>query len=740
MNLKSYLSCAVYFISCTIVSAQSDSTSKTKGNLQELIISGIQTSKTMVVSQTTLKRTDLAERYFGADVPSLLNATPSVNSYSDNGTGFGYSYLRIRGMDQSRVNHSVNGIPLNDPESQSVYFNNIADLTSGLEQIQVQRGVGISGNGGSSYAGSIQMLTKSVQQRQQTDLTIGGGSFGSRRFGIAYQSGIHKNFGVYARLGHVATDGYRASSGMQVNNYQFSFAYFIPKGVIAFNMFGGAAKSKLSFMGINASDLSSNRTINPFTRNESDAFNQHFFQLQLSKQLNHKFSYNASTYLVLGKATDFQYFFPASIYTPLNYFNLPNWINGTDTVTTSDVMASYRLNQVFTGAFANVTYTNNRLNAIVGVHLNKFTADHFMVVQGGDNLPPGINGKDHQVYFNTGTKYELSAFSKMSYAFSSKLTGFIDLSFRKTGFSYVAKLMEYRPDDHAWSVEPMQWFFINPRFGLNYQLNQYAKLYSNFGLSQREPTRFDYFNDDLANRNIKQSAILPEQVINAEVGMTINHAWIQASLNGFYMYFQNQIAATGMLNVYGSTINSNVGESFRAGIELDYHLKIHPKLKLVGTSAISQNKINKITMSYTHTDNPEAFTLVSFKNTDAALSPSIILNQGLRYLPFRWLELECMSRYVSEQFLDNTNNKNLQLPSYSVIDFKLQLNLSQFVKRFQPTLSFRAQNLLDEKYTPMGSIQSYSNTIDPTNGTIGSVPLFFPAATRNFFVNLSLSF
>ncbi len=694
----------------------------------------------MVVSQLTLKKADLAARYFGADVPSLLNATPSVNSYSDNGTGFGYSYLRIRGMDQSRVNHTVNGIPLNDPESQNVYFNNIADLTSGLEQIQVQRGVGISGNGGSSYAGSIQMLTKLVQQQQQTDLTIGVGSFGSRRFGISYQSGVHKNFGVYARLGQVATDGYRLFSGMQVNNYQFSLAYFIPKGVIALNMFGGFAKSKLAYAGIYADDLNKDRTYNPINQGESDGFNQHFFQLQLSKQMSHKFSYNASTYLVLGKATDFQYFFPKSEYTPMSYFNLPNWFNGIDSVTTSNVMTSYRLNQVFTGTFANLTYTNSRFHVVVGMHLNSFTADHSMVTQNGDSLPPGINGKEHLVYFNTGNKYEISAFSKISYAFSSKLTGFIDMSIRNTGFSYKAKQMEYRPSDHLRSVEPMQWFFVNPRFGLNYQLNQYIKLYSNFGMSQREPTRFDYLADDLANFDVKQSAVKPERVYNIEWGMLINHSQLQMTLNGFYMYFVDQIAATGMLNNFGYPINSNVGLSYRTGLELDLSLNLSPKLTFISSAAFSENKINQIELRYSNATT-FADTFVTYKHTTSAFSPSLIVNQGLKYSAVKGLDFEILNRFVSEQFLDNTSNAALQLPSYSVLDFKMQFAPHfNYIKNLHPILSIRVQNLLDEKYCPMGSVMPYTNTLDPSNGKVGSVPLYFPAATRNFFVNLSFSF
>ena len=738
MKLKICLLGILSFVSFSFLSAQTDSSSQKSGSLQELIISGIKTNPKLEVTQVTLKRADLEQKYYGADVPSLLNSTPSVNSYSDNGTGFGYSYLRIRGMDQSRVNHSINGIPLNDPEAQSVYFNNIADLTSGLEQIQVQRGVGISGNGGSSYAGSIQMLTKLVQANQQTEIYAGMGSFGSRRLGLSFQSGIHNNFGVYARIGQVATNGYRISSGMQANNYQLSLAYFIPKGVIAFNMFGGFAKSNLAYAGISASDLINNRTTNPFTQGESDGFNQHFFQLQLSKQLNNKFSYNASTYLVLGKATDFQYFFPKSEYTPLSYFNLPNWFNGTDSVTTSNVMTSYRLNQVFTGAFANMTYTNNRLQAIVGMHVNKFVADHFMVVQNGDSLPPGINGNEHQVYFNTGTKNEWNAYAKISYAFHSKLTGFVDISFRQTGFNYVAKQMAYRLD-HTWNVEPMNWFFVNPRFGLNYQLNRAIKFYSNFGLSQREPTRFDYFNDDLANTNINQSAILPEQVFNAEGGIIIHQPDLQVALNGFYMYFKNQIAATGMLNAYGSPINSNVGISYRTGIELDMSVKIHPHLKFVCAYAMSQNKINAIKMRYSNTASL-ADTFLVFNNTDAAFSPSFILNQGLNFTPNKWLEIEYTNRYVSEQFLDNTSNTNLQLPSYSISDLKFQFKVAQNVKKILPSLSFRIQNVFNEKYCPMGSIQSYTNTLDPKNGTIGSTPLYFPAATRNYFVTLNWLF
>jgi iron complex outermembrane receptor protein len=738
MKLKICLLGFLSFASVSFLFAQTDSSTQKSGALQELIISGIKTNPKLEVTQVTLKRAALQQKYFGADVPSLLNSTPSVNSYSDNGTGFGYSYLRIRGMDQSRVNHSINGIPLNDPESQSVYFNNIADLTSGLEQIQVQRGVGISGNGGSSYAGSIQMLTQSVQQNQAFELNMGIGSFGSRRLGFAYQSGIHKNFGVYARIGQVATNGYRLSSGMQANNYQLSMAYFIPEGVIALNVFGGFASSNLAYVGIEKDSLNTNRTYNPLNRGEKDGFNQHFFQLQFSQQINHAFSFNSSAYLVLGKATDFQYFFPKSEYTPLAYFNLPNWYNGTDSVRTSDVMTSYRLNQVFTGVFSNISYTHHKLQAVVGIHANTFSADHFMVVQNGDSLPPSIQGNEHQVYLNTGTKNEWSVYSKLAYSFNSNLAGFIDFSLRNTSFTYSAKQMAYRAD-HLNTVEPMNWLFFNPRFGLNYKINSYTKLYSNFGMSQREPTRFDYFNDDLANSSIKQSAIKAEKVYNAELGLLVNHSKISTAINGFYMYFVDQIASTGTLNSYGMPINSNVGKSFRAGLEIDFAWKVLPNLTLSHTAAFSQNKIEKITLKYSNSLN-YSDTFINFENTTAAFSPSLILNQGIKYAPIKGIELECMGRYVSEQYLDNSNNAALLLPSFALLDFKTQLTPDFKFTQVKMQFTFRVQNVLDVQYSPMGSIRPYTNTIDPSTHKIGTVPLFFPAAGRNFFVNAVFRF
>ena len=738
MKLNICLLGILSLVSVSFLAAQTDSSSQKSGSLQELIISGIKTNPKLEVTQVTLKRADLEQKYYGADVPSILNSTPSVNSYSDNGTGFGYSYLRIRGMDQSRVNHSINGIPLNDPEAQSVYFNNIADLTSGLEQIQVQRGVGISGNGGSSYAGSIQMLTKSVQQNQAFELYSGIGSFGSRRLGFAYQSGVHKNFGVYARIGQVATEGYRFSSGMQANNYQLSMAYFIPKGIIALNVFGGFANSKLAYIGIEKDSLISNRIYNPLSNGEKDGFNQHFFQLQFSKQINQAFSFNSSSYLVLGKATDFQYFFPKSEYTPLSYFNLPNWFNGTDSVSTSNVMTSYRLNQVFTGAFANMTYNNNRLQAVVGMHVNNFVADHFMVVLNGDSLPPGINGNEHQVYFNTGTKNEWSAYSKLAYSFDANLSGFIDFSLRNTTFNYSAKQMAYRAD-HLNTVEPMNWLFFNPRFGLNYKLKGFAKLYSNFGISQREPTRFDYFNDDLANSTIKQLDIRAEKVYNAELGFIVNHPKIRTAINAYYMYFVDQIASTGTLNSYGMPINSNVGKSYRTGVEIDFAWKILPNLTLTHTASISENKIEKITLKFNN--NQTYFdTFIDFKNTTAAFSPAIILNQGIRYSPINSLEFECIGRYVSEQYLDNSNNADLLLPSFRLLDFKTQLTPNFRFTKVKMVFTFRVQNVLDEKYCPMGSIRPYSTIFDPSKQNTTSTPLFFSAAGRNFFVNVAFRF
>lgn len=712
--------------------AQTDSSSSK--NLQEFVVRGIKANQNAPITQTTLDRKLIEEKYYGADIPTLINSTPSINTYSDNGLGIGYSAFRLRGMDQTRINTTVNGIPVNDPENMGVYFNNFADLASSAESIQIQRGVGTSTNGAASFGGSVNILTRNLSNKQSAAVSLGLGSFGSSRATVEYQSGLIKNkIAIYGRLSNIQTNGYRDNSGAQITSYMLSVGYFWKKALLKLNVFGGYAENHLAYNGIDAATLASNRTFNPFVNNEQDAFKQTFYQLQYSYNLNSKSNITSSAYFVRGEAPKFQYYGNFAN----EYLNLPTYINGNDTQSTSNAMTSYRLNQYFMGAFVNYQYKNGKWDLMANIHANAFINEHFLEVQTIDKYNP-VFKPGQNAFFNTGYKNEISGNVKLNYSITSKLAAFGDVQLRNVSFNYSPQITQYRANNDNYEVENMNWTFVNFRLGLRQKINENLNTYAMFGRSNREPARVDYFKDEHPYSNIKQSDIKYETVNDYELGATYKNKHLVFNANLYYMDFENQIASTGSLNSYGVAINTNVGASVRKGIELNGVWKINKMFWLTHSSSFSQNTISKIDLHYSNATT-NADTVITKSDAVTALSPSVIINQGLRVIPLSWMYAELNYRYVSVQYLDNSSNSAVSIPDYNCIDLKMGVSLKQFIKKGEPSISFLVNNITNQLYTPAGNIMPYTNSID-SQGKMGSVGLYYPAATRNFFVSLNWKF
>ena len=716
--------------------AQTDSLNSK--NMQEFVVRGIKANENLPVTQTTLDRKQIEQKYYGADIPSLINATPSINGYSDNGMGIGYSFFRLRGMDQTRVNTTVNGIPVNDPENMGVYFNNFADLASSAENIQIQRGVGTSTNGVANFGGSINILTKNLAPKQSANVNLGFGSFGSSRATLEYQSGMIKNkLAFYGRISNLQTNGYRNNSGAKITSYLFSAGYFWKKAVLKLNVFGGYTENNLAYIGIDANTLSLDRKFNPLVNGESDAFKQTFYQLHYSYQINSKSNFTSSVYFVRGEAPKFQYFGNFAN----EYLNLPTYINGNDTQSTNNAMTSYRLNQYFVGTFLNYQYKSGKWDLIANVHANAFKNEHFLEVQSIESYNPAYKPSQN-AFFNTGYKNEVSGNIKLNYSITSKTSAFGDVQVRNVSFNYSPQIMEYRTiyglNNDNLLVENMNWTFLNYRVGMKHQFNKNINIYALFGRSNREPARVDYFKDEHPYSNIKQSDIKHETVNDYELGASFNNQKLAINANLFYMDFENQIASTGSLNAYGAAINTNVGASVRKGIEIEAIWKLNKKIWLTNSSAFSQNTINKIGLHY-FDENTFADTVIIKENATTALSPSVIINQGIRVIPNKWFYAELNYRFVSMQYLDNSGDKNISIPNFHIMDLKFGINLKQWLKYGEPSISVQVNNLTNQLSIPSGNVQGFTNSIN-SQGKTGTVPLFFPAATQNIFIGLTWKF
>ncbi len=718
---------------------QSDSSILNKQNeLQEFVVHSIKVDEQKPITQTTLNRKQIEAKYFGADVPSLINSTPSVNMYSDNGTGIGYSFFRLRGMDQTRINTTVNGIPINDPENQGVFFNNFADLMSSAESVQIQRGIGTSTNGTSAFGGSINILTKNLNEASEVSINEGVGSFNSQRTSVEMQSGLLQNkFMFYARFGQLNTDGYRKNSGSQIRSYLFSAGYKMKNAMLKFNAFGGFAENQLSYLGVDKTTLDLNAKSNSFINGESDKFNQQFYQLQYTYKFNANNYLFSSVYFVRSSAPQFQFMFPQSWGMPFSYFNLPDVISNNDTLKTAgNMMTSYRLNQTFYGGFLTYNFRKTSWDLTSGIHVNSFSSNHFMEINYGSILPLEFQ-QNHRVYFNTGNKNEASVFIKFNEHFNnSKANLFVDLQSRISTFKYKETPMQIRQS--SYSVENMKWLFFNWRCGFTYTFNALHKMYLMQGQSSREPTRFDYFQDDFATHETKQNDIKSESVLNSELGYEFTHRKFKSKATIFLMQFENQIIGLGQLNNFGYPVTTNVKASYRMGLELDVHYKINNFLQVYNQSSFSKNKIDKVTQFY-KTTYAYSDSVLTYNNVNLALSPSVIINQGIKINATQWLSFDFLWRYVSIQYLDNSEDKNIAVPEFNFLDSKLSIQLDKWIKSGKPVLSIQLNNLLNEKYCTSGSVASATNTIDEF-GVKGTTPLFFAAAGRNYFVTLSWKF
>lgn len=704
---------------------------------QEVMVQNLQADEKLPISQRQLNSAELRKQYYGADVPTLLNSTPSINMYSDAGNGMGYSYFRMRGIDQSRINFTINGIPINDPENQGFFFNNFADLVSNAQNIQIQRGAGLSANGTASFGGSVNLITKELSDLPSFELQSGLGSFSSSRITTKYQTGILANKWAFGgRISQLKSNGYRENSGMEVQSYDASAGYYGKSTLIKFQTFGGFSRSNLSYLGADKGALDSNHRFNPFQNGEQDAFRQHFNQLQILHRLSDNWSIQGAAYAVFGGAPRFQFLFPAFWQTPFSWFNMPN-PDSTNTLA-GDMMTNYRLKQRLLGAYGSVQFKTQEFDLSIGFHANQFASDHFMEIDWGRLLPNDIK-PGHRVYFNTGKKQEASVFARFAWQMHTNFSWFTELQLRQASFHYQEQKMAIR--ESFGSVEPMDWLFFNPRTGFRYRANAVLSFYSILGRTSREPTRFDYFQDDFATRpGIRKTDLKHEQVTDLELGLKLeNQKGSYVKVNGFWMNFRNQIVGTGQLNVFGTPINTNVASSRRLGLEIESQWWLSPSLRLTHTLAWMKSEIKEIAIPFFKSDFSGDTTLI-FRNKPALLSPELIGNLGLEYAGLEGISAGIFGRYTSLQYLDNTGSSEVSLPEFWFLDFRASADFKKWLGHGAPTLRLAVNNLTNRTFSNSGSVAAFSGVIDEPSGRATSTPLFFPAATRNWFVTLDWRF
>ncbi len=638
--------------------AKTDTTTRPDSarRIESVLVRAIRGGDAAPISQKTVDRATIARRQFGQDVPLLLQgATPSLIAHTETGTNWGYSYLRLRGMDQTRINITIDGVPLNDPEDEVLYFANFADLMSNVQSVQVQRGVGTSTAGTASYAGSINFETMPVAQRNAGgDLQLQAGSFGAQRVSASFHSGLlDSRFAVYGRAGALRTNGYRRQSGVEGRSAFVGAGWFGDRDIVKLSALAGLLSDTLSYVGATLEELAQDRRFNPLNPDEHDKFNQQMIALAYTHLFDARTSVNTTLYRN-SAGGNYDYF-----YLPDRYrYNLQHWWYGL----TSAV---------------NAERGDWQLNA--GVNANTYERAHRAY------LRPST-----QLYDNAGHKDDASAFAKISLD-AGRIRWFADLQGRWAHFRYI-------PDANAGIGERSKtWAFFNPKLGATYRVGNGVSAYASYGLTSREPARSDLFagEDDLNSTNVGDygdfSRVKPESVRDAEVGITWTRRDFDLSANVYSMDFRNDILRVGAPTASGSILRRNVGSSYRRGLELDATYRGLKRLVVGGNATISTNRIASFTDS-------SRGTPVVRKNVEPLLTPRFLSAQRAELLVTPNVTVALEGRYQSRAFLDNTSSADRVLPAYYLLDGSVRATFGRYA------LMVRGGNLGDTQKFGSGSV------------------------------------
>jgi len=593
----------------------------TTKTLKEVIVT-YQADKLTPITFQNLSSIDLKAKSTGQEPSFLLSELPSITVYSDAGNTQGYSYFRMRGIDQTRINITLDGVPLNEPEDQGAYFSNYPDILNSVSKIQIQRGVGTSKNGVASYGGSVQLFSPNLYDSTKKTFGIGYGSFNSLRAFGEFNSGIKNKKALYVRASQVYSDGYKYNSSNNSQSVFISSGLFYDKATWKINLLAGHQQNQLAWLGVSDSLISTDRKTNA-NKNEKDKFTQCLVQLQNSWRPNTVSTIQTSVYYTFVNG---------------NYdFNLDNFLG----LPTTSELYNYAFQSNLIGVFSNYTFSKKRFNWTTGIHGNIYDRQHL-----GSEKTLG------QLYKNTGYKNEVSVFTKADYTIK-KITFFADIQYRYSTFDYNGTV----------SFDKMNWHFINPKAGLSYAIKENSTLYYSIGKTGREPTRNDLFggNDDLLADSLGNAIVsikTPEYVLNQELGFRHQSQKLNVNLNLYYMDFKNEILLDGKFGPNGLALTNKVEQSFRTGIEVSVTYKINKNFSLINNSSFNYSRIK---------EQKEVFTPI--------LTPPIIINQEAVYF-YKRFSIALSARYQDKSYIDFANTSTVK--NYFLINARVQYNIKGF--------------------------------------------------------------
>jgi len=715
-----------------IIFGQSDSIT-IKKTLEEVNVNAIKADSKTPIAYTDLKKQEIEKSNLGQDLPFLISLTPSIVSTSDAGAGIGYTGFRIRGTDPSRINVTINGIPLNDSESQGVWWVNMPDFASSLENIQIQRGVGTSTNGAAAFGASINLKTLGIKEQAYAKTSNSMGSFNTLKNNVELGTGtINDKFSFDARLSRIASDGYIDRATSDLKSFYLQGSYFDDNSIIRGIVFSGKERTYQAWNGVPKNFLDTNRTYNSYTyENEVDNYLQTHYQLHYSKSLNINTNFNVAGHFTHGEG----YYEQEKIGENLLDYNLSNIFIGNDTITSTDLIRRKWLNNDFGGVTFSLNHKMNNVNLILGGAYSRYSGQHYGNIIWAEYASNGTY--EHEYYRNIATKYDNNIFGKINYAASKNTSFYLDLQARNLDYEFNGN-----DEDGSLGKQKVELQFFNPKIGLTHQLNKNQTFYASYAVANKEPNRADYVESSPNSRPVH------ETLFDTEIGYKYRDKWLAFNVNLYNMNYDNQLIKTGEINDVGYFTSTNIKSSYRRGLEIEAGYQLNSKFNLSGNLTISENKVDSFTQFI---DNWDTWgqEMVLHQNTDLAFSPNMIWAAQADYKLNSKTTILFNSKYVGEQFIDNTSNTERMLDAYLVSNLQIDYVFNSFLFK-KAKFSFLINNLFDVEYVNNAWLYRYiTNSFDPTESdiytTLGSDGVYdmagyFPQAKRNYLLGLTIDF
>lgn len=678
-------------------------------NLQEVVVQSIRATHTTPVAFTTISAEDIKKTNYGKDLPYLLTMVPSVLSTSDAGAGIGYTTMRIRGTDGTRINVTVNGIPINDAESHNVFWVNMPDLASSVKDMQIQRGAGTSTNGAGSFGASVNMQTGNPGLKPYAELNGTYGSYNTHKESIKIGTGLIKDHWIFdARLSNISTDGYIDRASVDLKSYYFQGGYYGKRTSVKLITFGGKEKTYHAWNYASKEEMEQyGRTYNScgymytddngkdhYYDDQTDNYTQTHYNLLFNHNFSNKLNFNIGLHYTRGKGYYQEY--KSDRYLP-EYGLTPFSVDGT-LIEESDLVRKKALDNWFAGGVFSLNYTSEKLALSVGGGWNKYSGDHFGNVLWIENYVGELDPTDNY-YFNKGVKRDGNIYAKANYLIGGGVSVYADLQYRHINYTIKGENDKYDWTSATGGMQQLDinevFNFFNPKVGAHWQINKSNNIYASVSVAHKEPTRNNYTDGKFFEHP------KAERLLDYELGYNYMSEIFSAGANFYYMDYKDQLVLTGALNEIGEPMAENVPDSYRMGVELMASLKLGCGFSWDINATLSRNRVENFEEKLYENEDPSADTWVTqLGDTHIAFSPDFILNNAFSY-NYKGFLAKLTSQYVSKQYMSNLDCSEHILDSYFVSNLDLSYTF-KFNGVKSVTVGCTIYNLFNHEYENNG--------------------------------------